>query len=145
MMIIALIINTLVLMLAVLLNYEALNFLSRLLPNIHLKPRVVVAIGVLGSITAHIVEIVIFAAVIYFQVNNGNFGNLSGNFYGNFLDCVYFSFTNYTTLGYGDIVPHGHLRFLVGVEAVTGLVLITWSASFMFIEIQRFWHNSEAS
>lgn len=144
-MIIALIINTLVLMLAVLLHYEALNLLSRLLPHIQVKPRFIVVIGVMGSIAAHIVEILIFGLAFYLKVNNGNFGSLSGNFYGSFWDCVYFSFTNYTTLGFGDIQPHGHLRFLAGVEAVTGLVLITWSASFMFIEMQRFWRNSEIS
>jgi hypothetical protein len=31
------------------------------------------------------------------------------------------------------------LRFLVGLESLTGLVLITWSASFLFFELQRHW------
>ena len=34
------------------------------------------------------------------------------------MDCVYFSFTAYTTLGFGDIVPHGDLRFLAGARSV---------------------------
>ena len=29
----------------------------------------------------------------------------------------------------------GDVRFLAGLEALTGLVLITWSASFLFIEM----------
>jgi hypothetical protein len=45
----------------------------------------------------------------------------------------------YTTVGYGDFVPTGAIRFLCGVEALAGFVLITWSASFMFIEMQRYW------
>ena len=56
-----------------------------------------------------------------------------------FLDSVYFSAVCYTTLGLGDIVPSGAIRFLVGTEALTGFVLITWSASFTFVEMQRFW------
>lgn len=56
-------------------------------------------------------------------------------------DAVYFSFTNYTTLGYGDIEPGGQLRFLAGMEAITGLSLITWSASFMFMEMIKFWEE----
>ena len=44
-----------------------------------------------------------------------------------------------TTLGYGDIEPFGILRFLTGIEALAGLVLITWSASFLFVEMQRYW------
>jgi hypothetical protein len=31
------------------------------------------------------------------------------------------------------------LRHLTGIEALTGLVLITWSASFLFLEMQRYW------
>jgi hypothetical protein len=40
----------------------------------------------------------------------------------------------------GDIQPHGDLRFLTGIESLTGLVLITWTASFLFVEMQRFWN-----
>ncbi len=68
-------------------------------------------------------------------------GHLSGNYDGSLMDSVYFSFTTYTTLGFGDITPFGHLRHLVGIEALTGLVLITWSASFLFIEMQRLWNR----
>ncbi len=45
----------------------------------------------------------------------------------------------FTTVGYGDIVAHGHLRYLSGLEALTGFVLITWSASFLFLEMQKYW------
>jgi hypothetical protein len=57
----------------------------------------------------------------------------------NLLDQVYYSAVVYTTLGFGDVVPGGAIRFLTGVESVTGLVLITWSASFTFLEMQRYW------
>ena len=59
------------------------------------------------------------------------------------MDCVYFSFTTFTTLGFGDIHPLGPIRFLTGIEALTGLVLITWTASFLFLEMQRHWDGSE--
>jgi hypothetical protein len=55
------------------------------------------------------------------------------------LDSVYFSAVCYTTLGLGDIVPTGAIRFLVGTESLTGFVLITWSASFTFVEMERYW------
>jgi len=45
----------------------------------------------------------------------------------------------FTTLGFGDVIPYGAIRFMTGMEALTGLVLITWSASFAFIEMQRHW------
>jgi hypothetical protein len=55
------------------------------------------------------------------------------------MDCVYFSFTTYTTIGFGDITPEGNLKYLTGLQALTGLVLITWTASFLFLEMQKYW------
>ena len=50
---------------------------------------------------------------------------MEGNLEGTPLDCVYFSFTTYTTLGTRDIEPIGDLRYLTGLESLTELVLIT--------------------
>lgn len=47
------------------------------------------------------------------------------------MDYLYFSLVNYNTLGLGDIYPTGHLRFLAGVEAVNGFLLISCSATFV--------------
>jgi hypothetical protein len=55
------------------------------------------------------------------------------------LDCAYFSFTVYTSLAFGDIVPLGDLRFLYGLKSLIGLVMIAWSASFMHLEMQKNW------
>ena len=55
------------------------------------------------------------------------------------MNCGYYSFVTYTTLGFGDIIPVGDIRFLTGLESLTGLVLITWTASFMFFEMQKYW------
>ena len=101
------------------------------------RPRVVVAL--LGAIMAHIVEIWMFAIAYYFLINIVGMGSLKGNFNGSLNDCFYFSISTYTTVGYGDIEPYGHVRFLAGLEALTGLVLITWTASFLFIETQTVW------
>ena len=68
---------------------------------------------------------------------------LSGH--GILLDCAYLSFVTFTTLGYGEIVAQGYLRYLTGVEALTGFILITWSASFLFIEMQKYWTLSRSN
>lgn len=67
----------------------------------------------------------------------GQWGSLQGSFDGSFMDCVYFSFTTYTTIGFGDISPLGDLKYLSGLQALTGLVLISWIASFLFVEMQK--------
>ena len=46
------------------------------------------------------------------------------------LDYFYFSIVSYTSLGLGDVFPNDHLRFITGIEALNGLLLITWSGSF---------------
>ena len=42
-------------------------------------------------------------------------------------------------LGFGDVVPNGPLRLLAGAEALNGLLLIGWSASFLYLEMERWW------
>jgi hypothetical protein len=42
-------------------------------------------------------------------------------------------------VGFGDIVPVGPIRFMAGMEGLTGLVMITWSASYAFLEMHRDW------
>lgn len=140
-MIAAVIINGLLVAASVLIHYEILSRLSIIIPVISMPPRFKVVLGVLGALCAHVIEIWLFAFGYFYMIDSGLFGTLEGRFDGSLLDCVYFSFTTYSTLGFGDIEPVGLLRFLVGLEALTGLVLITWSASFMFIEMQKFWQD----
>jgi hypothetical protein len=127
--------------LTVVIHYEMLRLLWVYIPRLQMKHRVRVIIGVFGTICAHIIEVWIFGLAFYLMIAYGDFGALEGNFDGSLTDAVYFSFTNYTTLGYGDIEPGGQLRFLAGMEAITGLSLITWSASFMFMEMMKFWEE----
>jgi hypothetical protein len=58
------------------------------------------------------------------------------------LDYVYFSAVIFSTLGLGDLVPSGSIRFMVGTEAVSGFILISWSAAFTYLEMQRYWKVS---
>ncbi len=136
------IVNGLLITLAVLIHYEALFRLSKWMPLLNIrKHRSRILVAVFGILCAHVLEIWLFAFGYYFMSGFEVFGQLAGNFDGSLLDCSYFSFTSYTSLGFGDIHPLGPLRFLAGLEALTGLVLISWTASFMFIEMQRFWTN----
>ncbi|MFT5173541.1 MAG: hypothetical protein ACI8W7_001718 [Gammaproteobacteria bacterium] len=62
--------------------------------------------------------------------------------HGNVLyDHVNYSAAVYTTVGFGDIVPIGTFKLLTGTEALVGLGLITWSASFTFFEMQAAWSD----
>ena len=140
-MIYAFLINSLVVIIAVMIHYEWLYRVSIYIPKMVIKHRFRIVFGVFAALIVHAIEIWIFAFSYYFMINSDGWGELKGNFNGSLIDCAYFSFTTYTTLGFGDIEPSGYLRFLTGVEALTGLVLITWTASFLYFEMQRYWDD----
>jgi hypothetical protein len=124
---------------AVLLHYEALTVIGRLLKTRVLHHRVKILALVFALITVHVLDIVLFALGYLFLSREPGFGTILPWGRMTFADFAYFSAITYTTVGYGDFVPTGAIRFLCGVEALAGFVLITWSASFMFIEMQRYW------
>ncbi|MFM7067631.1 MAG: ion channel [Gammaproteobacteria bacterium] len=128
----------------VLLHYEVLDLLDRLMVRIHAhrrRPRLLILMFCL--ILLHIVEIWIFGISYWWlgtDLDRGMIEVLQGASAG-MLDYVYFSAVIYTTLGLGDMIPHGPMRFMVGTEALTGFLLVTWSASFTFMEMERWWRR----
>ncbi|NNL56922.1 MAG: two pore domain potassium channel family protein [Pseudomonadales bacterium] len=132
-------IHILIIALAVLVHYEFLRSISALIPHMKINHRLRIVFGVIGALVAHSIEIILFALAYYFMPALPGWGELHGNFNGTLSDCIYFSYTTFTTLGVGDIEPHGAIRQLVGFESLTGLLLITWTASFLYFEMQRYW------
>ena len=135
------ILNSLIIALVVIIHYEFLFHFTTIMPKLRIRHRFRIVLGVLAALTAHAVEIWIFGVAYYFMDRAEAWGSLQGNYDGQFLSSVYFSFTAYTTLGLGDIEPLGDLRFLVGLESLAGFVMITWTASFLYIEMTRYWDS----
>jgi len=138
-MILATLSNIVIISLCILVHYEVLVKITNILPELRIIPRLKILLTVLGTLVAHVIEIWIFALGYYALVEWQQFGYLSGDIGHSLLDYVYYSFVTYTSLGFGDILPVGKLRFLSGLEALTGLVLIAWTASFIFVEMQKYW------
>jgi hypothetical protein len=53
------------------------------------------------------------------------------------VDLIYFAFVNYTTLGYGDVLPVERWRLLGPVTAMNGIVLFGWSTALIFEVLRR--------
>ena len=121
------------------LHYEVLSLSNRYLPALsrRRRPRVLILIG--AVLLAHFAEIWLFGGGYYLLAGDARFGRVAGLESAALPEFVYFSAMTYTTVGFGDVVPLGAIRFMAGVEALTGLVMITWSASYTFFEIQRDW------
>jgi hypothetical protein len=121
------------------LHYEALNFASRFVAQPRVHHRLAVLLLVLGLACTHGTEMSIYALAYYSERQHFGLGAATGGFPESFSSYLYFSAETYTSLGFGDLVPHDGLRFLAGLEALNGLLLIGWSSSFIFLVMQKVW------
>ena len=124
-------------------HYEALGLINAGLPALRIPVRTKLLVVIFGSFLAHIIEIAIYGIALYSMIHFLGVGTLSGSVGNSFFNCLYFSAETYTSLGFGDLTPTGPVRMLVGVEALNGLLLIGWSATFTHIAMERFWNGKE--
>ncbi len=125
--------------LAVVTHYESLRAISIFTSKLTIPHRALSMVVISGVLLAHFVEICLFAAGFFVMHAYLGLGSVKGEFNGSLLDYFYFSATTYSTLGVGDLFPTGVIRLVAGVEALTGFVLIGWSASFTYLSMQRSW------
>ena len=125
-----------------LIHLGVLSRLSKWILRLRFKGEIKVALALLGALAAHMAEVMLFSGGYYFLAHTEHVGKLVGTHLQGFVDYGYYSIVTYTSLGLGDIVPKGELRILTGVEALTGLILIGWTTSFLFVEMQRFWERN---
>ncbi len=132
-----------VVVLCVLMHYEGLRFLSDHLPRpkAHHRRRIIVLI--LSLMFIHVVEVWIFGLAYYGLLQLEGYGELLGAAPARIFDHVYYSASVYSTVGFGDIYPVGAIRTMTGVEGITGLTLITWSASYTFVEMLKSWRPDD--
>jgi hypothetical protein len=93
-------------------------------PDLFLTGTMISAVSVLMA--AHAAEIIVWS-LTYFM-----FGVAPAT-----ADLFYFAFVNYTTLGYGDIVPVERWRLLGPITALNGVLLIGWSTAVIFEVLRR--------
>jgi hypothetical protein len=101
-----------------------LSVSDRAVPEVLQYTLVIVATGTL-LVAGHFLEVVVWAHA-YDIVGAAPPGT----------DLVYFAFGNYTTLGYGDVLPLPQWHMLGPMTALNGIMLIGWSTA-LIIEILR--------
>ena len=130
----------LLVVLTTLLHYEVLRGLNAALPSLPVADRAKLLVVIVAAFFAHAAEIAIYGVSLYVLVTYLGAGVLSGSAGTSFASCLYFSAETYTSLGFGDLTPVGPVRLLAGTEALNGLLLIGWSASFAYISMEKFWN-----
>lgn len=92
----------------------------------------------------HLFQVTLYALALS-VLDRAGYGRLIGAVVGGpgwFEDHFHFSIASYTTLGFGDIIAEGPIRIIAGIEALNGLLLVAWSASFTYLAMERLWAPS---
>ena len=124
--------------LSTVIHYEVLRIVNQRLPALRIPSRTKLLVVMFAAFFAHGLEIAVYGAALFALVKYAAVGTLAGKPF-SMINCMYFSAETYTSLGFGDLTPTGPLRLLAGVEALNGLLLIGWSASYAYIAMERFW------
>jgi hypothetical protein len=95
------------------------------LPRLHLMGVMMATAAVLQ--VAHTLEVLVWAWTYHIvEATSAPRDNL-----------LYFAFVNYTTLGYGDIVPVQDWRLIGPLTAMNGVLLFGWSAAVLFEVLRK--------
>jgi len=131
--------------LVVLVHYEGVHWLARRFSRRKVsrsgdrRAMLKIIFALLGL---HLLEIWLYGLAYWGLVRIPGAGSVHGvDGIETLFDAVYLSATTYSTLGFGDLAPLGAIRMVSGMEALTGLLLITWSASFTYLEMSRLWRD----
>lgn len=129
-----------------LIAYEIMRIVWAKLPKMTIPARLRVLVLIGPVFLIHIICIWVYAVTFLLIENFSDIGAVSGIghtvslTYESFLDCLYFSSSTYTSLGFGDLTPTHELRMLAAAEVLNGMVLIAWTASFTYLAMEKFWH-----
>ena len=86
---------------------------------------------VLVLMAAHTLEVLVWALTYWF-VKVAEPGS----------DLIYFAFVNYTTLGYGDVLPLPAWHLIGPITAMNGVLLFGWSTAVIFEILRNAMHET---
>jgi hypothetical protein len=145
-MILAMVVSVVLVSITILMHYEALRLTSQIMPRLTMvRPHGRIIFVIFAVFAAHTAEVYLYAIgywilVVYDPASTGAaLTHVEGGVMTALPDFVYFSIVTFTTTGFGDVIPHGALRLIAGVESLNGLVMIGWSASFTYLWMERLW------
>jgi hypothetical protein len=97
-------------------------FTSR--PSLRLVAIMIVTVSALMA--SHASEVIVWS-LVYASIDVAPSGT----------DLLDFAFVNYTTLGYGDVVPVARWRLLGPLTAMNGILMFGWSTAVIFEVMRR--------
>jgi hypothetical protein len=101
-------------------------------PSLFLAAVMIPLVSVLMA--THVLEVIVWSSA-YALVNAAPDG----------AHLTYFAFVNYTTLGYGDVLPVERWRLLGPMTAMNGVLMFGWSTAVIFEVLRRTMERGAAS
>jgi hypothetical protein len=138
-MIVAMVTSVVLVITTIVTMYETLRLISNHLSELPIPPRARIIVVVLAAFFGHTLAVWTYGFAYWLLAVQWKLGSFGGLPVEDFFDCLYFSVVTYTSLGFGDQVPVSHARLIAGVEALNGLLLIGWTASFTYLAMERYW------
>jgi hypothetical protein len=116
-------------------HYEALRLIGKF-ARIPRRPHMTVPTVLTLVIAAHLCEILMY--VVVYKLAGGPFhlGHFSGEQSG-MLGLFYYAAETYSSLGAGDVFPHGELRVIASASSLNGILLLAWSGAFLYAVTDR--------
>lgn len=138
-MLIAMLLCVVLVLGTILIHYEVLRLASEHVHDLPVAPRLRIIPLVIAAFIGHTLQVWLYGLAYWALTAHSGLGVITGAQTLGVEDYVYFSAVTYTSLGFGDLLPTGHLRLIAGVEGLNGLILIGWSASFTYLAMERYW------
>ena len=101
--------------------------------SIEIKARwriIAFSLVVIGIFATHVIEIWVWA-IFYFFVEE----------IPTWESALYFSTSNFTALGYGDLTLSEDWRLFGSIEGINGMILFGWSTAFIFTCVRRIYDH----
>lgn len=136
---VAIVISVLLVLVTTAIFYEILCIVLKVVAKRNLRTRPLMYFLVIAIFSAHTIAVWIYGTVYWILVHSFGFEPLSGIAHDNFFGYIYFSAATYSSLGIGDVFPHGAMQFITGVQVLNGLMLIGWSVMFTYFAVQKLW------
>jgi hypothetical protein len=136
---IAILISVALVLITTAIFYEMLGLILKVIAKHNLRNRALMFVLVVGIFSAHTIAVWIYGTVYWVMVHTFSAEPLSGIAHDNFFGYIYFSAATYSSLGIGDVFPHGIMQFITGVQVLNGLMLIGWSVMFSYFAVQKLW------
>ena len=126
-------------------HYQVLNRLKLLTYWTSKESNLFLFILILSVFATHILQISLYASSLYVLIDSFQLGGLNGTPDFSWEACFLFSAEIFTSLSFGDVTTFGPVRLMSGIEALNGLLLIAWSASFIFLSVSKFQKKNTSS